>query len=49
MLKVKTKYLEQKPPHSKVRLGEYSQRDLQNLPDYLKNEYCVVVKKDKKK
>tara|TARA_R100000458_G_C8171679_1_gene171933 strand:- start:45 stop:209 length:165 start_codon:yes stop_codon:yes gene_type:complete len=54
MLKVKSKYLKQRPPHCKTILGEFTQKQLQALPDYLKNEYCVLekkkeVKKDEKK
>ena len=49
MLKVKTKYLNQKPPHCSIRLGEFTQSDLQNLPEYLRNEYCFEEKKSVKK
>ena len=48
MLKVKKKYLHQKPPHCKIRLGEFNQRQLENLPDYLKKEYCIKEVKNKK-
>lgn len=48
MLKVKEKYLQQVPPNSKLRLGEYTQRQLEKLPEYLKNEYLVKTRKSKK-
>jgi len=49
MLKVKTKYLNQKPPHCGITLAEFSQQDLKNLPEYLRNEYCVEEKPKTKK
>lgn len=49
MLKVKTKYLNQKPPHGKIMLGEFTQEQLSRLPEHLINEYCEKVKKAKGK
>tara|TARA_R100001443_G_scaffold3945_1_gene11895 strand:- start:12451 stop:12624 length:174 start_codon:yes stop_codon:yes gene_type:complete len=49
MLKVKTKYLNQKPPHCGITLAEFSQKQLKNLPEYLRNEYCVEEKPKPKK
>ena len=47
MLKVKEKYLLQIPPHSKLMLKDYSPKQLNNLPEDLKEIYCVKVKKKK--
>ena len=48
MLKVKEKYLQQIPPFSKIKLGEYSQKQLNNLPKEQKEEYCERIVKKKK-
>tara|TARA_R100000734_G_C3284915_1_gene77814 strand:+ start:436 stop:666 length:231 start_codon:yes stop_codon:yes gene_type:complete len=48
MLKVKEKYLHQIPPFSKIKLGEYSQKQLNNLPKEQKEEYCERIVKKKK-
>tara|TARA_R110000824_G_scaffold295428_2_gene483695 strand:- start:446 stop:613 length:168 start_codon:yes stop_codon:yes gene_type:complete len=47
MLKVKRQYIHQKPPHCNIILGEFTEKQLDQLPEYLKNEYCETIKKKK--